>query len=56
MFLKRGREVAYYTGGLHFAGSYLRVDVKTGKMLEGLGDEDRTERPVPAWVTALSPR
>jgi hypothetical protein len=56
MFLEKGREVAYYTGGLHFAGSYLRVDVKTGKMLEFLGDEDRAEeRPVPGWVNALSP-
>jgi hypothetical protein len=56
MFLGKGREVAYYTGGLHFAGSYLRVDVKTGKMLEFLGDEDRAERPVPAWVTTLAPQ
>jgi hypothetical protein len=53
-FLGNGAEVAFYTGGLHFAGWYARIDVATGALLDRLGDQDRDGRE-PAWVKALDP-
>jgi hypothetical protein len=53
-FYNEGDQVVIYSGGLHFAGSYLLIDATSGKELA------RSTDPVtdasPPWVVALADR
>jgi hypothetical protein len=51
-FWNAGREVAVYSGALHFAGFYVLYDLSTGKTLQRA--EDPVGEQSPDWVRGLA--
>lgn len=45
-----GRRIGVSYGGLHFAGLNVLLEARTGRKLASFADEDKTRKPVPAWV------
>lgn len=52
-FWKKGKEVAVYVGGLHFAGAYWLYDLETGKRVAY--SQDPVTKESPDWVRNLDP-
>jgi hypothetical protein len=52
-FWSDGRQVALYSGGLHFAGFYVLYDIATGRDLQFA--QDPVTARSPGWVRALTP-
>ncbi len=51
-FWSGGKQLAIYSGALHFAGFYVLYDVSTGKVLQR--SEDPVNEQTPDWVRAVS--
>ncbi len=50
-FRENGRQIAIYTGALHFAGAYLLYDIATGQLIDSF--EDPLTEESPAWARDL---